>query len=276
MFKIVSDSSCDLLSLDGVDFASVPLTISTESRSWVDDSQIDVHEMLDALAVNKGRTFTACPNVDAWLKAFEGSKEIIAATITSGLSGTYSSAMAARSIYLQQHPDAKIHVLDSLSTGPELALLLEKLAEYSRSGFSVESAAAAAEAYLKTTRLFFVLQSIRNLAQNGRVSKAVAAAVGVLGVRIVATASRQGTIEPIAKLRNDKKAVAELLAQLEQMHFHKGKLRITHAENSGLAEQLRRVLAERYPQADLCVYESRGLCSYYAERGAVFLAAESC
>ena len=63
-FKIVVDSSANL-SAEGAELASVPLTITAGSRSFVDDEALDVQEMMDYLAAYKGRSTTACPGVTA-------------------------------------------------------------------------------------------------------------------------------------------------------------------------------------------------------------------
>lgn len=275
MIKIVADSSCDRPNISGMTVVYSPLTMSTEERSFVDDETLDVHEMLDYMSAYKGRSYTACPSVDAWLSAFEGGDEIYAATITSGLSGSYNSAMAAKELYLQSHPQAKVHVFDTLSTGPEIFLLLEKLRDLTAAGLPFEQVVEQASDYLKHTRLFFILQSLHNLSQNGRVSKVVAAAVGVLNIRIVGTASKEGTLEQLAKSRGDNKALKELLSQLENAGFAGGKIRITNAENPALAQRFSDMVKEKWPQADLTIAPSSGLCSYYAERGSIMVGIET-
>ena len=115
---------------------------------------------------------------------------------------------------------------------------------------------------------------MHNLAQNGRINKTVAAAIGLLGIRIVGTASEKGELEPLAKCRGDKKAVTEFIRQLKNLGFSGVKLRISHVENPELAKTLARQLKELWPQADILTYPARGLCSYYAERGGILLGAE--
>ena len=127
MVKFIADSACDLKEYPGICFETVPLSISTDERNYTDDEALNVHEVLDYLETYNNRSYTACPSIDAWMKAFEGADEIYCVTITSGLSGTYSGANVAREQYLEQHPDTKIYVVDSLSTGPGMVLLLEKL-----------------------------------------------------------------------------------------------------------------------------------------------------
>lgn len=274
MIKIVADSSCDLMELPGVEFQSAPLTIYTEERSFRDDRNLNLSGMLDYLAQFNGRSYTACPNAEDWVQAFGGADTVYAVTMTSALSGSYNAAAAARTLYLQEQPKAKVQVFDTLSTGPEIRLLVEKLAEWIRQGLDFEQICVKARAYMQRSHLFFVLQSVHNLSQNGRISKVAAAAVNVLGIRILGYASPQGTIEPIAKCRSDRRALSGLMEQLERLGFSGGKLRLSHVENQPLAERLRQMLIQRYPQADILVYPSRGLCSYYAERGAILLGVE--
>ena len=102
--RLVADSACDIKELEGMVFKAVPLTISTDNEEFCDDEQLDIHRMLDVLEKHKGRSYTACPGIDAWLEAFSDDDEIFVVTITAGMSGTYNSAMAARAVYLEEHP----------------------------------------------------------------------------------------------------------------------------------------------------------------------------
>lgn len=273
MIKLVADSAIDRPDLSGV--CLVPLTMSTEERQFRDDAALNITEMLDYMAAYKGRSYTACPSVDAWLQAFAGGDEICVITITSGLSGSYNSAVAAKELYCAEHPNAKIHVFDSLSTGPEMLLILEKLKALTAEGLPFEEIVAQTTEYQKHTRLFFSLQSVHNLAQNGRVSKVVAAAVGMLSIRIVGTASPEGQLDPQSKVRGDNKALPELLSKLTHAGYAGGKIRITHVENLKLAERFAAMVREKWPAADLAVSPNGGLCSYYAERGAILVGIET-
>ena len=85
--RIAADSSCDLLTMDGVDFVSVPLTVRTAVEEFRDDAALDVDAMVTTLRGTKGRTFSACPNIADWESAFGESGDVLAFTITSSLSG---------------------------------------------------------------------------------------------------------------------------------------------------------------------------------------------
>ena len=264
MMKLIADSSANLTMLEGVTYQSVPMTIRAGERDFVDDETLDTHELLDYLAAHNGKSGTACPSLDGWLKAFEGADEIFVITITSSLSGTCASAMAARDVYLQSHPEVKIHIFDTLSTGPEMQLLAEKLAELHAKGLPFD-----------VTHLFFSLKSRHNLAQNGRVSKIAAGAIGILGIQILATASLEGTIQPVEKCRGEKKTCAAMVQKLLEAGYHGGKVRIHHAENPEAAGALAASLRGHFPEADIEIRPCRGLCSYYAERGGVIVGFET-
>ena len=274
MYKLVSDSSCDMYTMGNIPFNAVPLKISTDHHSWTDDENMNIHEMLDVLENYKGRSYTSCPNVDDWMNAFEGGDPVYAVTITSGLSGSYNSAMTARDIYLEAHPEAKIHVFDSLSTGPHMRLILEKIAELAEQGLPFEEVVEKVNEYKKHVHLFYALHSVHNLAQNGRVSNVVAAAVGVIKIRIFGTASPEGTLQPISKVRGDKKLIGEYMKALESVKCKGGKFRITSAENPELAEMLKNKILEKYPDADITVGKAGGLDSFYGERHSTMLAVE--
>ena len=272
--KIVADSSCDMWELNGVDFAVAPITISTDNKHYVDNQELDVHLMSEELAKYKGISHTACPSVGSWLDCYEGYDEVFVITLTGTMSGTYNSAMTAKGIYEEENENVKVHVFDSLSTGPEMRLLIEKLKEMIEEDLPFEEIVEKGQDYLNHSRLFFALKSLHNFAMNGRVSKAVASAIGVLNISIFATASEEGTIQQISKCRGEKKVVKSMIEHLENAGSHGGKVRISHADNLKLAHNVRDKILELYPNADIIVYPMGGLCTYYAEIGGLLVGCE--
>ena len=273
--RIIADSSCDLYTFDYPDFRTVPLTIYTSERSFVDDENLDIAEMLEYLANFRGRSYTSCPSIDAYKQAYEGADEIFVVTITSSLSGSYNSALNAAAMYQEENPGVKISVIDSLSTGGEEILLLNKIAELLKAGKDFETVDQEARAYLKTTRLFFSFFSVHNLAQNGRVNKAAATAMNVLNIAVTGTATPEGTIQVTSKVRGEKKSTATLFNEMKNAGYHGGKAIITHVENENQALSLKETILAEFPQAGIEVMPARGLCSYYIERRGVVVCLET-
>ena len=128
--KIVADSAANMHTLEGIDFASAPLTIRTADREFVDNASLDILEMVDYLGKYKGKSGSACPGVGDWLEVFGDADEVYCVTIISSLSGSYNAAMTAKAQYEEEHPGKKVFVLDSVSAGPEQKLLVEKLRDF--------------------------------------------------------------------------------------------------------------------------------------------------
>ena len=124
--KLVADCSANICKNLTMPVSYVPLKIVTEEKEYVDTQDLDVPNMLRELKAYKGPSSTACPGIQDWLDAFDDSDMVLGVSLTSGLSGCYNSAMIAVQEYLQQKPDAKMLILDSLTTGPEMELLLEQ------------------------------------------------------------------------------------------------------------------------------------------------------
>ena len=271
---IIADSSCDIWTLPDVAFASVPLDIYTDERRFVDDETLDVSEMLEYLKGFKGRSYTSCPSSQRWIDAFDGEDEVYIVTLTSGLSGTYNSAEIAREMYLETHPDAKVLVVDSLSTSSEMNLIIQKIRELKLQGMEFDEVCREIAAYQKRTRLFFAFESLHNFAQNGRVPKILEQAVGFLGLTVLGTADEEGHVKPTGKGRGCKKVVSSLLSQMKAAGYAGGKVVITHVKNEKLAKAFSEKLLEAYPGAEVEIYPSRGLVAYYAEEHGIIVGCE--
>ena len=155
-YKIVADSSANLQGLEGVAYASVPLKIVTAEKEYVDDAGLDTVRMLKELAAYKGRSGTACPSVGEWLEAFGQAENVFAVTITSSLSGCYNSCVQAKAEY-EQTPGRRVCCLDTLSTGPEMVLIIEKLRALINAGLDFDQIQGCVREYMKHTHLVFML-----------------------------------------------------------------------------------------------------------------------
>ena len=272
--KIVTDSSANLLALQDVDFASAPLKIIAGQQEFVDDANLNVEEMVAFFDSYKGKSKTSCPNPGDWLEAFGDAEDIFCVTITSGLSGSYNSACVAKQMYEAENSDRRVFIIDSLSAGPELVLIIEKLQELILEGRTYEDICREVDAYTPKTGLVFTLASLQNFAANGRVPVAVAKLAGLLGIRIVGKASQEGTLQPLDKCRGEAKSLEKLLEHMDAAGFRQGKVRIAHCQNPTAAEIFLKKLQTKYPQADTQISKCLGLCSYYAEKGGLLIGYE--
>ena len=272
--KIVADSSANLMELNTVAFDTAPMKVITAQREFVDDRNLDLEEMIHFFKTYKGRSQSSCPNPEDWLTTFGDAEDVFCVAITSGLSGSYNTACIAKEMYEAEHPGRRVCVIDSLSAGPELTLLVEKLEELIVAGKSFEEICAYIPEYQKKTGLLFMLESLNNFAANGRVSPAVAKIAGVLGIRIVGKASDQGTLEPTDKCRGEAKSLSTLVANLKKNGLSQGSVYIAHCRNEQAARKLKGLIQAELPQVSVTIGENRGLCSYYAEIGGLLVGYE--
>jgi DegV family protein with EDD domain len=271
--KLILDSSADLTSLEGVAFSYAPLKVCTAEREFIDNDSGDAAAMVEYLAAFKGRSSTSCPNVEDWIAAFGEADRILCVTITGGLSGSYNAACTAGKLYEEAHPDRRVAVMDSLTAGPEIALIAERARDLALEGKSLFEIVEELGRY--RTELIFVLESLKNFANNGRVSRTAAAAAGFLGIRAVGRASEQGTLEMLTKARGETKALDAVMDYLFDRGYKGGKLAIHHCMADATVTRLTDLIRAAYPTAVITVRRTRCLCSYYAERGGFLVGFEN-
>ena len=274
-YKIVADSSSDLYQMETVAFASAPLKIITSEKEYVDTAELDVPQMVADLLSYKGKSSTACPGVGDWLEGFGDADRIFCLTISGTLSGSYNSALLAKQDYEDQHPDRQVFVINTLSTGPEMKLLIDKLADMIENGKDYDEICAEITKYQKKTHLLFMLESLKNLANNGRVNSAVAKVIGLLGIRMVGKASDEGTLQPLDKCRGEQSALKAIMKHLREMGYKGGKVCISHCLNEAAALQLKAQILKDYIHAKIEICKTGGLCSFYAEKGGMLIGFES-
>lgn len=272
--KIVVDSSASLYTLQGVDFECVPLKIITDDAEYLDNGTMDALGMAQTLRTYKGKTSTSCPNVSDWLAAYEGADEVYAITITGTLSGSYNAAQLAAEEYQQENPGKRVFVLDSLSTGPEQRLLAEHLRDLLAEGKEFDKVCEEMLRYHKHTHLLFSLESLANLARNGRVKPAVAAVARMLGIRVIGQASEAGELEVLCKTRGEHGALERIVLEMKGRGFVSGRVHIAHCGNPDAADRLKKMLRAVFPGAQVDVSPCGGLCSYYAELGGLMVGYE--
>ena len=142
--KIVLDSSADMPREKSIPLACVPLKIITSEKEYVDNESLDVSGMIADLRSYSGKSSTSCPNPQEFLSAFGEAEYVFCITITGSLSGSNNAANIAAREYESLHEGRRVHVIDSLSTGPELVLIARKIEEEILAGKSFAQAAKSA------------------------------------------------------------------------------------------------------------------------------------
>lgn len=268
--KLIIDSGANEKASENL--TVVPLTVTIAGKDFLDNEDLNMEEFLTSMEENTEEGRTSCPSIDEWLKALEGSKRAVMLTITSGLSGSFSSAYQAKQIYEKDNPGSKVIVVDSRTAGPEISVIqreIKRLVEDKSVRF-VDIEQKISE-YKTHTHLLVILQSLHNLALNGRVNIAVAKMAKMLNIDVVGTASGEGKLEPISKVRGMKRAFKELLKLMDERKYKGGPVIIDQCNNEKDANSLKEKILALYPKAEIVIRPMRGLCAFYAEEGSLMV-----
>ncbi|HFI0143074.1 TPA: DegV family protein [Streptococcus suis] len=277
-WKIVADSGCDYRQLKNLapdtEFVSVPLTIQVGDQAFVDDANLDIDHMMEVMEASKSAAGSACPSPQAYQAAFEGAENVIVITITGGLSGSFNAARVARDMFVEEHPEVNIHLIDSLSAGGEMDLLVDEINRLIATGLEFDELVEAITTYQENSKLLFVLAKVDNLVKNGRLSKLVGTVVGLLNIRMVGEASSEGKLELLQKARGHKKSVTVAFEEMKKSGYNGGRIVMAHRNNAKFFQQFSDLVKTEFANATIEEVATSGLCSFYAEEGGLLMGYE--
>ena len=269
-WKIVSDSSCDLRAAsfhsDSVGFELVPLRIQVGAQAFLDGDQLSVPELLAAMAAEKAASSTACPSPAAFARAFETADRVVCVTISSNLSGTYHAACIGREMVLEEHPEKKIFVLDTLSCSGALAGAAELANKLIGEDQTFDDICFALKKFADSTHILFALASFDNLAKNGRVNRVVGFIAGRLNMRVLGRRTPDGKIDFYFKTRGETRVLAKILEQMDEDKYDGvHPVLISECGNQNAAQLLHHGIEAKWPGAPVKIVPCSGLCSFYAQ-----------
>ncbi len=153
-------------------------------------------------------------------------------------------------------------------------MIIEKLCDLIHEGLDFADICERIKAYQQKIGLTFMLKSVKNFANNGRVSPVLAKIVGLAGICIVGKASDMGTLEPTYKCKGESRALNKIVDYLSANGLTSGHVRISHSQNLKGAEKLKEQILAVHADVEIKIFECRGLCSFYAEKGGILIGYE--
>lgn len=275
-YKIVGDSSTDLnteiKSKGNVEI--VPLVIQVDDEEIIDDETFNQAELLQKMKASKHTLTSACPSPEAYMEKFDCADDIFVITLSSKLSGSYNSAELAKKLYLEEHPDKNILVIDSKSASVGQTLLALRIQELEEAGKSFEEICTNVLQYRDEMCTKFVLESLDVLRRNGRLSTVTAVICNTLNIKAVMSSTPEGSINRVDQGRGMKKALGKLVSAIEKdMVNPKEKiLGIAHCNNEERAEYTKNLIMSKIPFKDYIMVDTAGLSSFYANDGGIIVA----
>lgn len=221
-YRIVSDGDCDLdpaLAREK-DITVVPFYVSFDDATYQKEIvEIGIRDFYERM-VSDPSTFpkSSMPSVQDYVDVFtpivEAGEAIICMCITVKFSGSYQSAMTARDMVLEEHPDARITVIDTTMDTVLQGLYVLEAVKLRDAGIPYEETVARLEAVKETGRIFFTVGSIDYLQHGGRIGKVAGVAVSVLGIKPLITL-KEGEIFSSGIARGRKKSLDKVIALLK-------------------------------------------------------------
>ena len=256
-------------------FAHAALHLSIDGEQFVDDETFDRLDFLAKMKASPNCPKSSCPSPEVYRAAFDcGAEHLYAITLSAELSGSYNSAVHGMNLFLENHPDAKVHVFNSCSASVGETLIAKKIAEYEEAGLDFEAIIEKVDDFILHMHTYFVLESLDNLRKNGRLSAEKALVATALNIKPVMGATDQGVITQLGQARGMQKALrlmAETIAA-ELEHPEEKVLGLVHCNNPERAEYVKQELMKLVKVKDIIVLESSGVSTLYAAQGGIIIA----
>lgn len=256
-------------------FAHAALHLSVDGEQFVDDETFDRLDFLVKMKESPNCPKSSCPSPEVYRAAFDcGAEHLYAITLSAELSGSYNSAVLGMNLFLENHPDAKVHVFNSCSASVGETLIAKKIAECEEAGLDFEAIIEKVDDFILHMHTYFVLESLDNLRKNGRLSAVKALVATALNIKPVMGATDQGVITQLGQARGMQKALrlmAETIA-VELEHPEEKVLGLVHCNNPERAEYVKQELMKLVKVKDIIVLESSGVSTLYASQGGIIIA----
>ncbi len=251
--KIITDSTCYISKeyVDKENMGIVPLTYVFDGVSSKEGFKGDFDEFFEKLGSTKLFPTTSQPAagdfVDAFNQALKDNDEIIAIVLSSKISGTYNSAMLAKSML----EDKKITIIDSETSASNLRFLVEDAVEMAKAGKSSEEITDFINRKKKNTHIYLTTGTLEYLSRGGRLSGVQATLGNLLSIKPIIEL-KDGELQLIEKVRGTNKALSTIIAKIPD---DVQKIGICHILNLDEAHKVKSLIEEKFPHVMVTIDE---------------------
>ncbi|HEU4761978.1 MAG TPA: DegV family protein [Gemmatimonadales bacterium] len=270
---VIADSSADLPDavLDRHRITLVPLQVMFGAETFRDRVELRPEEFYRRLRTSKELPTTSQPTPGEFIRVFrdalQEAHEIVAVLLSSGLSGTFQSAVAARKAGGMDG----IHLVDSRSASLGLGLLALRGAELAEAGWTGQAIERELERIRNRSGMLLTVDRYDNLIRSGRVSRGKAWIGGMLDVKPILTLDEEGRVIPLDRVRGRENLIPRVLSHLEQRltpRPRRVRFGIGHADAPEAAERLRNAIVAAFRPEDCFVTLATGVLGTHVGPGA--------
>ncbi len=272
-YLILCDSCTDFTDAMEKDphFVRIPLTLHVGEEDIIDDETFDQASFLKKVADYPDASKSSCPSPEKFMNYFEKADEIYIVTLSCHLSGSFNSAELAKSMYLEDHPDKKIHVFDSKSASAGQSLIALEIQKRAINGLPFEQIVSEVTDFLNTMGTKFVLETLEVLRKNGRLSNVTAMLVNALNIKLVMSSDGNGEIAKTSQARGMKKAIQKMAEAIKEdaVDPENRTLFISYCNNKERAEYVKDAILSVLHFKDVLIAPTGGVSSLYAADGGI-------
>lgn len=276
--KILTDSACDLTReyIENNNIGLLSLILNLEGKIIKDDlgkslSYKDFYNKMREGATPTTSQVNAHDFEEEFVKHIKNGDSIIYISISSGLSGTFNSANIAKNNLLEEYPEAKIELIDSLGASMGQGLLVLKACEMRDNGASVEEIVNWIEDNKRRIIHLVLVDDLNHLKRGGRISGATATIGGLLNIKPSAYLDNEGKLVQGEKIKGKKKALKFLANSIKERAIDSENevLYICHADCNEEAETLKALVEEEIKFKDIVLNYAGNAIGAHAGPGAL-------
>ena len=271
--KIITDGSCDLSHevLNKFNINVVPLGVSFGEEHYTAGVDIDNKEFYAKMKDSKELPKTFCPSPENFCKEYQCEEDkIIVIALSSKLSGTYNSASLARDLYLSEHKEKDIRVIDSMTGSIGAGLLLIKAAKMISEGKDIDEIVEAIENLKEKISFYGTLETLENAIKGGRINPLAGKIIGALNFKAIVQI-KDGVVKPIDKARGESNSIKKVANYItSSIEDTKDKiLCLMHANCPEKAHKLLSIIEKTHKFDEVYISEVGPVMGTYTSEGGV-------
>ena len=191
-------------------------------------------------------------------------------TLSALLSGSHNSAAQARLMWLEDHPEAHVHIFNSCSASAGQVALAMQLRDLAAGGLPFDEVVRQAAQFTSGMETYFVLETLDNLRKNGRLTKLQSIVTSTLKIKLLMGATREGEICKKGQALSVKQALSKMVDLMANDAKHVGRrLAIAHCNCLDRAFYLKDLVLERCRFGEIVISDTCGVSTVYANDGGV-------
>ncbi|ULO09613.1 DegV family protein [Paenibacillus sp. 19GGS1-52] len=275
--KIITDSGSDLPReyMEKYNISVIHLPVHFQHELMPEDT--DAETFYAKMRESKELPTTASPSPMVFLEKFievEAGTDILVICMSANISSTYQAAMIAMEMYKDEGHTNAIEVIDSKNFSGGLSLIVAMAGKWSLTCSSLLELKEKVVQQSQDVQAYFTLDTLENVIKGGRLSRLSGAVASVLNIKLLLKISDEGTVEVVEKTRGLPKALARLLARLEekQYDYEKAVVAIVHSNCEKLALEIKERILEKYPFKEVVFSNMGPIMGTYAGEGGIGVA----